>query len=742
MRPPATSPPEVLGVRLKPKLLAPPVQPTLPLPVTHISQDLIREFPHTKKVGNYLIGKTLGRGSFAKVKLGLHLLTGEKVAVKCIDKKKTREDSYVRKHLRREGKIMSLLRHPHIVQLYEVMETPNTYYLVTELCQGGDLMDHIVSRGRLSEKEVRLHMRHVVSALDHMHKAGVIHRDLKIENFLLDEKKEIKIIDFGLSNCFLNSGCHDNRAMAAMCSTQCGSPAYAAPELLAQKRYGPQVDVWGMGVNMYAMLTGNLPFSCEPFNIKNLLVKMLNGEMNPVPGHVSKGCKDFLTKLLVPDPNKRMTLEQAMIHPWLSESDIGNPLPLISRQHHKLCSQELSEKILQYMCTQLGCKLGETIKMVTCNIPHSSTSTYHLLTQRLARHQAETEVNGKIAAAERKMTGRVRAYHIKRAPGMKDSMTVPHHASPRCSTPKQPSPEMSKQTVSMMTTGQLLDHLYYPRAVFKGKPVKASKTGEESPSAIFKERPVKASKTGEETPSAILKERPANASKTGEESPSAIFKERPVNASITAEETPSAVLKEKHVIPSKTEDESLEKKGVVPFTQGLVTLESCKASQDTLPNLVSAKSEETETNIKEIPSKADLSKQITHRFDRWRYKKNLPSSKPLIKVATKSANPTHLSGTNGKSVFDEPVVTVSPFICPRSGLSSRGRRTSDPQTYWTSHDFHGGERKLVSSQPSQNGGKYARNSTFNELPEVVKKYSTLTNHEITHLKKRLKSPRY
>ncbi|NXX47088.1 HUNK kinase, partial [Tricholaema leucomelas] len=198
-------------------------------------------FPHSKQVGHYLIGNMINKGSFAKVMEGLHIPTGEKVAIKVIDKRKAKQDSYAFRHLKREPRIHQMIKHPNVVQLYETLETANSYYMVMELCLGGDLLDRVCEQRRLSEWEVRRYTRQILAAVEHLHRQGIVHRDLKIENFLLDENNNIKIVDFGLSNTTSFKGVSQD-----LLHTQCGSPAYAAPELLAHRKYGPKVDVWSM----------------------------------------------------------------------------------------------------------------------------------------------------------------------------------------------------------------------------------------------------------------------------------------------------------------------------------------------------------------------------------------------------------------------------------------------------------------------------------------------------------------
>eukprot|EP00047_Mylnosiga_fluctuans_P014026 m.34765 g.34765 ORF g.34765 m.34765 type:complete len:686 (-) comp5263_c0_seq1:268-2325(-) len=260
----------------------------------------------SERIGNYIIGKTLGEGAFAKVKEAVHAITGTSVAIKILNKNKIRDD-YVRRNLQREGQLMRKLRHRHIISLYEILETDKHYCIVTEVATGGEVLDYIVAHGKLPEKEVRKYIRQLVSAVDSMHKSGVVHRDLKAENLLLDDALNLKIIDFGLGNF-----CEDQ----AFLSTQCGSPAYTAPEVLGGKTYGPEVDIWSIGINMYAMLTGRLPFNSN--NVTTLHALMLDQKYD-VPPHLSEGCVDLLSRLLRVRPRERISMEELLRHTWLNE---------------------------------------------------------------------------------------------------------------------------------------------------------------------------------------------------------------------------------------------------------------------------------------------------------------------------------------------------------------------------------------------------------------------------------------
>uniref|UniRef100_A0A8D3D1P1 non-specific serine/threonine protein kinase n=1 Tax=Scophthalmus maximus TaxID=52904 RepID=A0A8D3D1P1_SCOMX len=344
--------------------------------------------PSLMRVGSYLVGKMINKGSFAKVMEGLHIGTGEKVAIKVIDKKKARQDSYVLKNMKREPRIHQMVRHPHIVVLFETLETENSYYMAMELCAGGDLMDRICERKRLEEREVRRYTRQILSAVEHLHKHGIVHRDLKIENFLLDEHNNIKIVDFGLSNTLKAES-----LSLELLNTQCGSPAYAAPELLAHRKYGPKVDVWSVGVSMFAMLTGTLPFTVEPFNIKQLHQKMVKGEISSIPSDVSEGAASFVLSLLEPDPTKRPSVRAAMEERWINEGYAKKPLHTLAHKNRSLCPEDINSSVLAHMTETLGYSPSETIHTITTNRPSAIMASYHLLVNKLNRSHRATKAS-------------------------------------------------------------------------------------------------------------------------------------------------------------------------------------------------------------------------------------------------------------------------------------------------------------------------------------------------------------
>eukprot|EP01041_Mallomonas_annulata_P008606 gene8606-17757_t len=255
-------------------------------------------------LGPYRLGKTLGIGAFGKVKLAQHIITNQKVAIKILNKGKIKHMEMAEK-VRREINILKMCTHPHIIRLYEVIDTPSDIFVVMEYVSGGELFDYIVSRGRLPADEARHFFHQIVSGIEYLHFYRVVHRDLKPENLLLDADNNIKIADFGLSNVV-----HDGDFLR----TSCGSPNYAAPEVISGNLYaGAEVDVWSCGVILYALLCGTLPFDDE--SIPNLFKKIKSG-MYSLPSHLSQLSRDLILRMLVVDPMKRATIPEVRAHPW------------------------------------------------------------------------------------------------------------------------------------------------------------------------------------------------------------------------------------------------------------------------------------------------------------------------------------------------------------------------------------------------------------------------------------------
>jgi 5'-AMP-activated protein kinase catalytic alpha subunit len=286
------------------------------------------------KIGQYVLGKNLGIGAFGKVKLATHSVTGHKVAVKILNKAKIKQLGMEEK-VQREINILHLCTHPHIIRLYEVIDTPTDIFLVNEYVSGGELFDYIVSKGRLSSDEARNFFHQIVSGVEYCHFQKIVHRDLKPENLLLDSNLNIKIADFGLSNLMRDGD---------FLRTSCGSPNYAAPEVISGHLYaGPEVDVWSCGVILYALLCGSLPFDDE--SIPNLFKKIKSG-MYSLPSHLSQLARNLIPRMLEVDPMKRITIPEIRLHPWFQHKlppYLRHPPDLMEKQERTVDPQVIDE---------------------------------------------------------------------------------------------------------------------------------------------------------------------------------------------------------------------------------------------------------------------------------------------------------------------------------------------------------------------------------------------------------------
>ena len=210
-----------------------------------------------KKIGNYIILKTIGSGTFSTVKLGLHLPTQQKVAIKILDKSRIKDESDIRR-ISREIHILSKLYHPNIAQLYETIWSEKHIYIIMEYVDGNHLFNYINSLRKLTEIKASKFFVQLISCLEYIHILGIVHRDIKPENILLTKNKsQIKLVDFGLSNSY---------KYGTLLKTACGSPCYAPPEMISGKDYQPLYsDLWSCGVVLYCMLVGKLPFDDEAY---------------------------------------------------------------------------------------------------------------------------------------------------------------------------------------------------------------------------------------------------------------------------------------------------------------------------------------------------------------------------------------------------------------------------------------------------------------------------------------------
>ncbi|KAE7997232.1 hypothetical protein FH972_001882 [Carpinus fangiana] len=265
----------------------------------------------------YEMGRLLGQGTFAKVYYGKNLITNEGVAIKVINKDNVKKEGLI-EQIKREISVMRLVRHPNVVELKEVMATKAKIFFVMEYVKGGELFAK-VAKGKLKEDLARKYFQQLVSAIDFCHSRGVSHRDLKPENLLLDDNEDLKVSDFGLSALpeqLWNDG---------LLHTQCGTPAYVAPEVLRKKGYdGAKADIWSCGVILFVLLAGYLPFQAD--NLMKMYRKVFKAEFE-FPQWFSTDAKQLISQLLVSDPAKRISIPEIMQNPWFQKGFV-KPIPL------------------------------------------------------------------------------------------------------------------------------------------------------------------------------------------------------------------------------------------------------------------------------------------------------------------------------------------------------------------------------------------------------------------------------
>ncbi|WVR04046.1 hypothetical protein IAU60_001045 [Kwoniella sp. DSM 27419] len=266
--------------------------------------------------GPYVLLQTLGEGEFGKVKLGVHTDYGVEVAIKLIRRGSLDDEARASK-VEREIDVLKTLKHPNIVRMFDVIDTEKYIGIVLEYAGGGELFEYILANRYLKDRDAQKLFAQLISGVDYLHKKHIVHRDLKLENLLLDKHRNIIITDFGFANRF-------DHAQDDLMATSCGSPCYAAPELVVSEGLyvGSAVDIWSCGVILYAMLSGYLPYDDDPLNPDgdniNLLYKyIMNTKLN-FPEHVSPLAQSLLQMMLVPLPEHRCTINQIMSHPWLA----------------------------------------------------------------------------------------------------------------------------------------------------------------------------------------------------------------------------------------------------------------------------------------------------------------------------------------------------------------------------------------------------------------------------------------
>ncbi|XP_076277779.1 serine/threonine-protein kinase SIK3 isoform X1 [Lasioglossum baleicum] len=332
--------------------------------------EVSQEFSVNKliRVGYYDLEKTIGKGNFAVVKMATHVVTKSKVAIKIIDKTKLNEENLAK--IFREVHIMKRLRHPHIIRLYQVMETEKMIYLVTEYAPGGEIFDHLVRNGRMPEPEARRIFRQIVLAVRYLHQQRVVHRDLKAENLLLDADNNIKLADFGFSNEY---------TPGVPLSTWCGSPPYAAPEIFEGKQYdGPRADVWSLGVVLYVLVCGALPFDGPTMQLLRSVV--ISGKFR-IPFFMSAECEKLIRHMLVVEPERRLSISQILAHSWMGGDGVTEPEP--GGCNSENVPLQLNQLVIENMLRLPGLSADTLLKAVQGNAFDHVSAIYNLLVDRL-----------------------------------------------------------------------------------------------------------------------------------------------------------------------------------------------------------------------------------------------------------------------------------------------------------------------------------------------------------------------
>lgn len=402
-------------------------------------------------MGHYNVGATIGQGTFGKVKVATEVLTGEKVAVKILEKEKICEKDDLERVVR-EISILKVLRHPYIAQLFEIIETDKELYLIMEYACGGELFDYIVSRQKIGEAEACLLFQQLIAGVEYFARMNITHRDLKPENLLLDQEKRLKIVDFGLSNSYKTG---------QKLKTPCGSPCYAAPEMLQDLEYnGLSVDIWSCGVVLYAMLCGFLPFD-DP-NTSALYQKIIKGEYQK-PKFLSQAATALISGILNVNPSERFGLDEIKNSPWFKSvsQSIKSGVDLNENQDF------IDENVLESV-EKLGLNSDAVKKSVNKKKNDYNSTVYYLLVNKKEREakcgrlsakklkiQAKQEIFHKVERVESRKPKKVeQKVVVKRNSNTKSPVKIHLSGNSKPSTPsKSPrKPQSPRKSVSPVKT--------------------------------------------------------------------------------------------------------------------------------------------------------------------------------------------------------------------------------------------------------------------------------------------------
>ncbi|XP_074774121.1 serine/threonine-protein kinase BRSK2 isoform X4 [Athene noctua] len=422
---------------------------------------------HAQYVGPYRLEKTLGKGQTGLVKLGVHCVTCQKVAIKIVNREKLSESVLMK--VEREIAILKLIEHPHVLKLHDVYENKKYLYLVLEHVSGGELFDYLVKKGRLTPKEARKFFRQIISALDFCHSHSICHRDLKPENLLLDEKNNIRIADFGMASLQVGD---------SLLETSCGSPHYACPEVIRGEKYdGRKADVWSCGVILFALLVGALPFDDD--NLRQLLEKVKRGVFH-MPHFIPPDCQNLLRGMIEVDASKRLTLEHIQKHIWYiggkNEPEPEQPIPRKVQIRSLPSLEDIDPDVLDSMHS-LGCfrDRNKLLQDLLSEEENQEKMIYFLLLDRKERYPSHEDEDlpprNEIDPPRKRVDSPMLNRHGKRRPERKsmEVLSVTDGGSP---VPARRAIEMAQhgqrsRSISGASSGLSTSPLSSPRPIRK-----------------------------------------------------------------------------------------------------------------------------------------------------------------------------------------------------------------------------------------------------------------------------------